>query len=399
MKKKSRLFFAIFLFAAFILVIIFGTIGIKKLQHETEYVTVADNGNYYIAHIDLNGASFVETKTLRCRIEENGCYVTLPNAMRNNGVVLGYSDNKDDTIAKYLAGANIFISDNVKLYVVSYQKNTLTIDDENIDYLENNGISCLAYNTKKSCKVVLPAYNKEGYENKGYSTSRESLTGFIYPKDEYELSKDTIMYPIYSTSSRHRAISIKKVLNYNDSFIEIESGCDESVASALLSYLDGIKDYTPYMLIGNKISFISDDIFDEVWGKNYVGMNYGPKRLRSVDVRCSKVVYNDCYATMVHEMAHSWDFYYAKRLGDNISSQNDVINLYNKYKNDSNRIFRDYSFSSIYEFMADMMRYYYFKNYVPKVPFRDLSYPEDIKTSLEKYICVSKNDYQENKCK
>ena len=153
------------------------------------------------------------------------------------------------------------------------------------------------------------------------------------------------------------------------------------------------------MLLGNKITFLSDSTFDEVWGSKYVGMNYGPKTLRSVDIRCSKTVYNDYYATMVHEMAHSWDFYYAKRLGDNISSQSDVINLYNKYKNQPRSIFREYSFINLYEFVADMMRYYYFKEYVPRTPYKNLDYPTDIKTSLEKYICISINDYVEGKCK
>ena len=129
-------------------------------------------------------------------------------------------------------------------------------------------------------------------------------------------------------------------------------------------------------------------------------MNYGPRGLRSVDIRCSDTVYNDYYATMVHEMAHSWDFYYANRLGSNISSQNDIINLYSKYKDmKSNRPFREYSYSNIYEFFADMVRYYYFKYYVPKSDFKELNYPSDIKNTLERYFCIAMNDYKEDKCK
>lgn len=378
--------------------IIFGITNIKKLNNKSYYYNVADSSNYYTAKFDLNGASFIDTKFIRCKIENNRCYVTLPNAKRDNGIVLGYSDDKDATVAKYLPGSNVFLSDNVTLYVVSYKDNALTIPDEDIDYLEDNSLSCRAYNREKSCKITLPLYNKEGYENKGYSTSSESLTGFIYGGDEYSLSHDTVMYPIYSTSSRHQSIKVAKTLSYNNSFIEIEDGCEESVYKSLLEYLDGIQDNTSFLLLGNKISFLTDATFDEVWGTRYVGMNYGPKSLRSVDIRCSNRVYNDYYATMVHEMAHSWDFYYAKRLKDNISSQSDVINLYSKYK-DSNSIFREYSFSNLYEFVADMMRYYYFKYYVPRNPFNSLGYPTDIKATLEKYICISKSDYDEQLCK
>lgn len=397
MNKRKRII--VIVCALFMLsFIIFGIINIKKIDNETYHYSIADNSGYYTVKINLNGASVVDEKTIQCKIENNGCYVTLPNAMRNNGTVLGYSDNKNDHVAKYGLSSRIFISSNVELYVISFKQNILTISSDNLDFLEESVLSCKAYNSAKSCKVKLPRYNKKGYENKGYSTSKESLVGFIYAGDEYDMSKDTTMYPIYSTSSRHKAIDVDKVLEYNGSFIEIENGCEESVYNNLLSYLDAIKIYTPYMLLGNKITFLSDKTFDEVWGSKYVGMNYGPKTLRSVDIRCSNTVYNDYYATMVHEMAHSWDFYYAKRLGDNISSQSDIINLYNKYKNQPVSIFREYSFSNLYEFVADMMRYYYFKEYVPRTPYKNLEYPQDIKTSLEKYICISVNDYVKGKC-
>ena len=380
-------------------IVVVSILSFKKLNNDSYYYNVADSSSFYTVRVDLNGASSIDNKLLKCKIENNGCYVTLPNATRDNGVVLGFSDKKDDTLAKYKIGERVFINNNVNLYVISYKENTLTIKDENIDYLEDNNITCRIYNKEKSCNVTLPVYNKNGYENKGYSTSSESLTGFIYANDEYKLSHDTLMYPIYSTSSRHRSINVAKTLTYQNSFIEIEDGCEESVYNELLSYLDGINDNTSFLLLGNKITFLTDRTFNEVWGAKYVGMNYGPKSLRSVDIRCSKTVYNDYYATMVHEMAHSWDFYYAKRLSDNISSQSDVINLYSKYKEQRNNLFREYSFSNLYEFVADMMRYYYFKFYVPRNPFNGLSYPTDIKSTLEKYICISKSDYNDKLCK
>ena len=378
--------------------IVSSVFGIRKLDNNI-YYNAPDDGNYYVAKLNLNGATSIEQKTIRCKKNDNGCYVTLPSAIRDNGIVLGYSDTKDDKEPKYNIGDEVFLTNNVDIYVISYQENTLTIASSNVDFIETSMLSCKAYNSSKTCKVTLPLYNKNGYENKGYSTSSESLTGFIYAKDEYEISKDTIIYPIYSTSSRHQSINVVKTFTYGDSFIEIESGCRESVYQELLSYLDEINVYTPYMLIGNKITFLVDDTFDEIWGSKYVGMNYGPKSLRSVDIRCSSRVINDYYATMVHEMSHSWDFYYAKRMGDNISSQSDVINLYNKYKVQKEALFREYSYSNLYEFTADMMRYYYFKYYVARNPFIKLDYPNDVKETLEKYICISKNDYTESLCK
>lgn len=374
-------------------------LSLKELMDNEDMFNVADEPGYYKVVFNLNGATKIEHKAVRCKIENNSCTVTLPNAERKNGVILGYSDNKNDTHAKYYIGDSFILSSNITLYAISYQTNTLTIEKNNVDYLEKNVITCNMYNSDKSCKVTIPKYNKVGYENKGYSANIESLVGYINSGDEIDLSSDMILYPIYSTSSRHRVLNISKILTYNDSFIEIENGCNESVYKEYIKYLEDINKNVPFLFLGNKITFVIDSSFDEIWGPAYVGMNYGPRSLRSVDIRCSSITYNDYYATLVHEMAHSWDFYYATKLGSNISSQGDVINLYDKYKDSSSRPFRDYSYSNIYEFIADMMRYYYFKYYVPRSPFKNYNYPNDIKKTLEKYICISKNNYDESKCK
>ena len=383
---------------AVILIITGLVLTLKDLMKEEELLNVADDPGYFRAVFYLNGATSIDSKIVRCKIDNNNCSITLPNATKENGKVLGFSDNKDDTEAKYKMGDVINLDKSIELYTISYKTNTITIDKNGVDYLESNKLSCKVYNEEKECSVIIPSFNKIGYENKGYSTSKESIVGFKYPKDEYVISGDITLYPIYSTSSRNQVLNISKTFTYQDSFIEVEYGCRESVYKDFLNYLDGIKEHAPFLLLGNKIAFVTDDTFDKVWGKNYVGMNYGPRNLRSVDIRCSSSSLNDYYATMVHEMAHSWDFYYANKLGDNISSQSDIINLYNKYKSDTNRPFRDYSYSSIYEFIADMMRYYYFKYEVPRSGFNNLDYPSDMKKVLEKYICISENNYDESMC-
>ena len=384
---------------AVILIITGLFLTLQNLMAEEDLLNVADDPSYYRVILNLNGATSVENKIVKCKIENNTCTVTLPNATKTDGIVLGYSDNKNDTEAKYKIGETIALDNSLELYVISYKENKVKIENNGVDYLEKEELSCNTYNFEKECSVILPNFNKVGYENKGYSTSTESLVGFKFPTDEYNISKDTTLYPIYSTSARKKSLNIVKTFTYEESFIEVENGCSEKVYKELLKYLDGIKEHVPFLLLGNKIAFVSDSSFDEIWGGTYVGMNYGPKSLRSVDIRCSSTSFNDYYATMVHEMAHSWDFYYASKFGDNISSQSDVINLYNKYKGMSNRPFRDYSYSSIYEFIADMMRYYYFKYEVPRTGFSHLNYPSDIKKVLEKYICISKNNYDESKCK
>ncbi len=376
--------------------------GYKKLSdREFNILNGINNAeiNSYVVNIDLNGADRVDTKKLNCAFNDNDtCTVHLPNAYRDNGKVMGFSTDKDSNIPDYLMDTDIELSKDMILYVISYRVNTLHIEENDIDYLASNDLSCIVYNDADVCRVKIPIYNKVGYENKGYSTSKESLAGFVYPNDYYELSKDVTLYPIYATSSRHKPISVNKTIIVNNSFVEIESGCSSSLYPTYIGYLNDIKVMAPYLLFGNKISLIGDTAFNDIWGSGYVGMNYGPRKLRAIDIRCSNAVYNDYYATMVHELGHSWDYYYSTKSGDNITSQSDVINLFNKYNSMSNKPFRSYSYTNIYEFFADAVKYYYFKYLKPVDEYARLSYPSDIKEVLEKYICIANNDYDESKC-
>lgn len=353
----------------------------------------------YTILFSLNGATSLEKSSVSCEVTKSGCVVTMPVATRTGGEVLGFNLNASDKEAKYKIGDTISISGNMNLYVISYKTNTVSIELNNIDYLDKDTLVCNSYNKDSTCTVTLPSFNKVGYVNLGYSTSRNSLVGFIYPNEDYRISKDVTLYPLYGTEEHMTVLSIGDVYNYKKSFIEVENGCPSNIANTYLQYINDISEEAPFLMLGSKLSFVTDSSFDKIWGNGYVGMNYGPKNLRSLDIRCSTSVYNDYYGTMVHELSHSWDFYYSTKMGANITSQNDVVNLYNKYIQLADRPFRDYSYSSIYEFEADMVKYYYFKYLVPKSGYRDLNYPSDIKETLEKYICIATNDYDESKCK
>lgn len=377
-----------------LLIIAYNNFALK----EEEILNKGESLMTYSVLFSLNGADSIDKNLIRCEVINNSCMIVLPNAKRNDGEVLGYNLSPNDTSAKYMMGESISISGNMTLYVISTKKNSVYIEEENVDYLEKNLLECSVYNQENNCSVTLPSFNKIGYVNMGYSTSENSLIGFIYPNEEYKISRNVTLYPIYGTSDHLISLNIANVLNYHNSIVEIENGCKDSVYNNYLQYLDGINNNAPFLMIGSKISFVTDDTFNKIWGNGYVGMNYGPKNLRSLDVRCSQKVLNDYYGTMVHELSHSWDFYYSTKMGGNITSQNDIINLYNKYIKLNPRPFRDYSYSSIYEFQADMMKYYYFKYLVPRSGYKDLDYPEDIKKTIEKYICISKNNYDESKC-
>ena len=400
-KSKSIIDYSLYLLVIVNVIALF-YFGYRKLAGREEEIINGNNNaeiNSFVARINLNGADKVDTKKLTCEVgEDNLCQVYLPTAYRDNGKVMGYSTNPNSTSPEYLMNTNINLNKNIDLYVISYEINTLYIKNDEVDYISNSDLSCVMYNEDESCNVKIPTFNKVGYENKGYSTSEESLTGFVYPSDYYKLTKSSILYPIYATSARHKTINVSKTLIVNNSFIEIEESCTNDLYPQYINYLEEIGNLSPYLLFGNKISLIGDEAFNEIWGNMYVGMNYGPRKLRAIDIRCSNAVYNDYYATMVHELGHSWDYFYSTRFGNNITSNSDIINLFNKYSKLSNRPFRNYSYSNIYEFFADAVKYYYFKYLNPTSEYVLLDYPNDIKKTLEKYICIANNDYDESKC-
>ena len=401
-QKPKYLKYILYVFiVAIIVVTLIGTFNYFKNRENDIINDDKPNGESasFTAKFILNGASSITSDSVSCTIKNNSCRIKLPKATRDGGIVLGYSYNMDSKTADYFMNMDIELNNNITLYVISYKINTLDINQNELDYVEKNNLSCYAYNRESKCSVRLPSFNKIGYEVRGYSTSNKSLTGIFFPKENYELKEDTTLYPIYNTNARYQKINVRKTLLVNGSFIEIENTCPDVVANRYLTYLNDIKEYAPYLLFGNKITFLGDKSFDSIWGDRYVGMNFGPRKLRAFDIRCSTTVLNDYYGTMVHELGHSWDYFYSVKKGNNITSNADIINLFNKYKNMSNRPFRDYSYSNIYEFFADMGKYYYFKYTRKNSEYVNMNYPNDIKKVMEKYICIAKNDYDEEKCK
>jgi len=358
----------------------------------------ASKEGYNIVRIDKNGATSVDEDRLECKVGETGkCQVTLPKATRKNGEVLGYSKNKNAINPEYHVGDIYETSNNDKLYVVSYQKLTMKVVTDSIDYIANPDVSCNIYNSEESCNVVPMLFNKKGFEVRGYSTSKKSQAGYIYPNTKLELDDDITVYPIWNTYTRGKEINVSESFTKGSMTFDVEEGCSSSIYNDFLDMFSLIEQKAPYLVIGTKVSFLTDKTFDDIWGPGYVGMNYGPTDLRMIDVRCSTG--NNYYATIVHEMAHTWDFHYKSEKGNEITKQNDIISLFKKYEPMNNRPFRDYSYSDIREFFADMVRYYYLKYTDPEAEYELRSYPNDIKERLEKYICITNNNYNEDKCK
>ena len=90
-----------------------------------------------------------------------------------------------------------------------------------------------------------------------------------------------------------------------------------------------------------------------------------------------------------------------------MNEEKELIDLRNKYRNTSNRPLRDYAFSdksnsSVSEFFAELITYYYI-NYIDTTSdigniYKRGNFPNDMKQMAEKYLCIGRNEFDKTKC-
>ena len=399
----------------------------------------------YTVTFNLNGADSVDAQSLECTSYLNGCTITIPNVTRNNGKAVGFSYGTSDTIARFVPGDQLLVSDDMNLYAVSYSENTLKIDTSSIDFVEQNEVKCGYYNNDKSCKVALPRFNKIGYVNVGYSTTSKNTSGkidveYIAPL-EYTITSDVTLYPKPGLYKSTKAYSTNyKGLVYGN-FVEADKIASDSIVNKYKKYLEEINAKAPYLLVNIKYNLLSESQFDQYWGDGestgILGVTYnanqtGPTKHEVIDIKYNYSGYsgaeavNEYYHVFVHEIAHSWDSYYPyglKRMKpDTINSSNeknhesseyykdyydsrisqhqDIVDLYDKYKAmpEAQRPISDYAYTKRSEFFAEAMSFYYLKYIVPTGKYANISYPEELKKVIEKYICVATHDYHNKGC-
>ncbi len=189
---------------------------------------------------------------------------------------------------------------------------------------------------------------------------------------------------------------VKETVNYSGMKLIVEKGCNsDNVAKqkAILSKLPAYVLKTKQVYLSTRNSFFLQ--FPNFESMNATGASAG---MRYIALRCD-VFYR---STMVHEMAHTWDFNYGNILQTgNISQQSDLLTIYKKYlgiyNNNGSYPLRKYAYVNIsapgVEFVAESYTVYYYKyiNTTDGVPSNySTFYPVDLKNVLEKYINVSK---------
>ena len=317
-----------------------------------------------------NGAS-VSKSSITCNVYNNGktCNVTTPTITRSGWTILGFSTNKNAT-----TGSTAKTLESGKTYYAITKKNiTVTFDSKGAETIEYKSKSCTIYNSQTKCKIRIPILNKKGYSSYGYDVLGNETNWSRYHMNEtYEFSSNQTLVANYLEKTNHyKNISVYKQFTLGNVLIEIDNSCSNK--ARFVSDLNTLYSKMPKLFSGKgKLMVLNDTLYVKA-SKDTVGVTNVYDYYPAVNIKCST-----SYVTIVHELTHKYDKEYNIKNGSFIANQSDVASLYNKYYSSykANKTpFRDYTYSTKYEFLSDITAYYYAKFIIKDSGYSSYSYP------------------------
>lgn len=159
----------------------------KDVKKETYTYKVTFNGN---------GASVTKGE-LSCSTTGLSCKIKLPEIKRDNGIIIGYSENANATTPQYKVGQEISVTENKTLYAITAKKITLTINGNGAT-VKDTEKKCYIYNKKTSCKITTPIITRSGYSIIGFNSNANAKTAGYKTNASITLDKDKTIYAITS---------------------------------------------------------------------------------------------------------------------------------------------------------------------------------------------------------
>ena len=338
--------------------------------------------------LNANGAT-ISQSNLTCEKSGASCKVKLPSISRGGWEVLGWAETKDAKVAKYKVGQEVDVKKDQALYAVTRKKITVNFETNGAESAEYTKKECAYYNTEavKACRVRVPVINKVGKLAFGFDVKGKAGEYPTYLiNNEYDFKADTTLVANYNEMNKHyRNISVYRTIKYGRVTIEIDDRC--AMKERYVELVAQINNSGFRFLFNgpSKVTILAPDTFRNIYGSTIAGTtvgNGGYDRFPASDVLCSATEDN----VLVHELTHKWDKEYMLKYGDFIAHQDDVLSLYNKYKNMSSRPLSDYAYTSEYEFFAEMTKFYFQKYVQGQTSMARMVYPDDIRRVMEKYI-------------
>lgn len=387
----------------------------KKAQYKVgTTISITKNTKLYAitskklkATFNLNGAKKVGAASATCTLynKTSSCSVTTPSITAASGFkVLGWAKEAKSTKATIKIDKPLKLKENISLYAVTRSTKgcKITFEKNNATNLSYYQKTYYKYNGSKYCTITdVPYIYKEGYEICGFfQTSIENLIN-------KQIAGDSTYWAYPCLERRKKPLTIATTYMVDNIAVDVEKNSEVyyNVYSQYLEYLNQIKPIMPYLFhTKGKISIISEDTYNDIWkGSDTAGMSYGYDGFINMDINIpsSKFITHYTLGTFVHELAHAWDNHFYVKTGKRISEQSDIINVYNKYKEQKSgkRPLRDYSYTNEREFVADTVSFYFWEIYtngdVKQIykAHNGNNMNDEIKKTIEKYIKFANDGY------
>ena len=330
---------------------------------------------------------------------ETGCDVTFPTITGDSQLDLGYS-LEDNLEVKYHVNDTINLENNLTVYAIAGKIITVNFVTTQAEYLEYSEAKCLIHPGEKTCDIKIPYIDKKGEYRLTFNTKKDNslnsynlknLDNLYFLNKTYSFSEDITLYETIEEFAK-RDINVSDKYKVNNTYIEIDNTCTSKQKEEIKDLFENVNNKWPFLLeLSGKISFLSYNNFYRIWAKQVgytaVGITtfpieYQKAAIANIDVSCDSIK-----TAAVHEMFHRYDYNYALNHGKLLSEEQEVINLYNKYRSSYyNRPFRQYAYTSSAEFLAEAYKYYYYTYIEYDKNEAEDNYPNDVKTFVEKHL-------------
>ena len=243
---------------------------------------------------------------------------------------------------------------------------TATFVTTNTDFVERTSISC--QDTGNGCTITLPKFNRKGHYSSYWSIkpiTSESLSGqqwswnYFYPIGyHYTLKSDVTFYPNFnnfyytadSNTSKYRELSIQSGMEIGKTDFEFENGIPKSVINKFTKFANEVYEDMSFEFTPTKVFVMTENTYSN-YSKAYglthnfytdsshdytsymtVDLMYDASGKRVVKNEAQKkVVKNEIDENaLVHELAHTWDYFYSYQTGKTLHDQDDIKEFFNE---------------------------------------------------------------------
>lgn len=392
---------------------------------QDEYEQVEDKISY-TAKFYKNGATEVGSSSLSCTsFATNKCEIITPS-ISDDGIVIGWSTNKNSKIADVLVNAKVELTDDVTYYAITKKTYTVTFDNTGLDYLESSSLSCDVYNTDSSCNIILPVYNKKGHFNSFWSPYKEASSDlgnttwswkyFNQVGRDYELTSNVTLYPNFNhfhydlttyNFYKYRTINVLSSIEVGETLFEFENGIPQTIIDKFIYEMNIAYNKIPWLFTSGKVFVMTEETYNDysiAYGLTHqMYVSYGGDSYFTIDLNYDVSANAISVNAALHELAHAWDSYYYFNTGvERISKLDDFDTFYNSITSklyvdsEGNKISKVETFAGMFTNyywhvlgVDDTKEYYALKSGVA-LSTSELS---NLKTFMEKYINFAKNGY------